>query len=228
MIIYGRNAVKEALRGKRAVHRVLADQNAARDLGFLRRVDYEVAHPRKLEELCGSPDHQGVVADAAEYPYAHANDLLQPENALVLVLDEITDPRNLGAVCRVAECAGATGVVIPERRSADVTPVVCKTSAGAVEHLPVAKVRNVSDYLRDAKKDGAWVYGADAGGQPYGRFDYEGRTVLVLGAEGRGIRPGVAKACDALVSLPIRGKVESLNVSAAASALVYGILHSGR
>jgi 23S rRNA (guanosine2251-2'-O)-methyltransferase len=228
VIVYGRNAVKEALRGKRTVRRVIADQNAARDLQFLRRVDYEVAHPRKLEEMCGSPDHQGVIAEASDYPYADAKSLLEPDQTLIIVLDEVTDPRNLGAVCRVAEVAGANGVVIPERRSADVTPVVCKTSAGAVEHLPVAKTRNVSDYLRDAKDAGAWVYGADASGQPYQSFDYSGKTVLVLGAEGRGIRPGVAKACDALVSLPVRGKVESLNVSAAAAALVYGILHSGR
>jgi 23S rRNA (guanosine2251-2'-O)-methyltransferase len=228
MRIYGRNAVKEALRGRRRVSRIWADQNAGRDLQFLRRVDWEVAHPKQLEELCGSPDHQGVVAEVGDYPYADAADLLEADDALVLVLDEITDPRNLGAIARVAECAGASGLVIPERRAAEVTPVVCKTSAGAVEHLPIAKVRNVADFLGDAKKAGAWVYGADAGGEDYSAFDYSGRSVLVLGAEGRGLRPRVAKSCDALVSVPIRGKVESLNVSAAAAALVYGILHSSR
>jgi 23S rRNA (guanosine2251-2'-O)-methyltransferase len=129
-------------------------------------------------------------------------------------------------VARVAECAGASGLVIPERRAAQVTPVVCKTSAGAVEHLPIAQVRNISDYLEAAKDQQTWVYGADATGQPYGQFDYSGRTILVLGAEGRGLRPRVAKTCDALVALPIRGHVDSLNVSAAAAALVYGILHS--
>jgi 23S rRNA (guanosine2251-2'-O)-methyltransferase len=136
----------------------------------------------------------------------------------------VQDPRNLGAICRVAECAGAAGVVIPERRSAEVTPVVCKASAGAVEHLPVARVRNVADWLRDAKESGAWVYGASADGIPYAQPDYAGRVVLVLGSEGRGLRPRVAGACDELVALPMRGRIESLNVSAAAAALIYGIL----
>ena len=142
----------------------------------------------------------------------------------MVCLDEIQDPRNLGAICRVAECAGAAGVVIPERRSAEVTPVVCKASAGAVEHLPVAQVRNVADWLGEAKAAGAWVYGASADGVPYAQPDYAGRVVLVLGSEGRGLRPRVAQTCDELVALPLRGKIESLNVSAAAAALVYGVL----
>ena len=135
------------------------------------------------------------------------------------------DPHNLGAVCRVAEAAGAAGVVIPERRAAEVTPAVCKASAGAVEHLPVARVRNLADWLAAAKEAGAWVYGASADARraattsPTGR----GRAVLVLGSEGEGIRPRVAAACDELVSLPMDGRVESLNVSTAAAALLYGI-----
>jgi 23S rRNA (guanosine2251-2'-O)-methyltransferase len=115
-------------------------------------------------------------------------------------------------------------VVIPERRSAEVTPVVCKASAGAVEHLPVARVRNIADWLGDAKKAGAWVYGAAADGIPYDRPDYAGRVVLVLGSEGSGLRPRVASECDELVALPMRGRIESLNASAAAAALVYGVL----
>jgi 23S rRNA (guanosine2251-2'-O)-methyltransferase len=125
----------------------------------------------------------------------------------------------------VAEAAGAAGVVVPERRSAEVTPAVCKASAGAVEHLPVARVRNLADWLASAKGAGAWVYGAEAeGGVPYDEPDYRGRVALVLGSEGRGIRPRVAAACDQLVSLPVRGRVRSLNVATAAAALVYGIL----
>jgi 23S rRNA (guanosine2251-2'-O)-methyltransferase len=125
---------------------------------------------------------------------------------------------------RVAECAGATGVVIPERRSAEVTPAAAKASAGAVEHLPVARVRNIADWLAEAKEAGAWVYGASAAGVPYSQPDYAGKVVLVLGSEGRGLRPRVAAACDELVALPLRGRIDSLNVSAAAAALVYGIL----
>ena len=227
MIVYGRNAVREALRGRRRVTRIWADSSAARE-PWVGDQTVEQAAPADLESLCGSPDHQGICADAGDYPYAHAPGLLQAESALVIVLDEVQDPRNLGAVCRVAETAGAAGVVIPERRAAQVTPVVCKTSAGAVEHLDVARVRNVADYLASSREAGAWIYGADADGIPYDRPDYSGRKVLVLGSEGRGLRPRVAKACDELIALPMRGKVGSLNVSAAAAALVYGILQFDR
>jgi 23S rRNA (guanosine2251-2'-O)-methyltransferase len=230
LIVYGRNAVREALRGKRRVHRVWASESAARE-PWLRGVGVEPAEHAELESLCGSPDHQGVCAEAAEFEYADADRLLDGENAVVVVLDQVQDPRNLGAICRVAECAGAAGVVIGERRTAQVTPVVCRTSAGAVEHLPVARVRNLADYLADAKaREGTWIYGADASPEAvsYDQPDYSGRVVLVLGSEGSGLRPRVAAACDQLVALPLRGRVESLNVSAAAAALLYGILQSDR
>ena len=228
MIVYGRNAVREALRGRRSVTRVWADRNAIRE-PWLDGVSVKEVQTGDLESLSGSPDHQGICADAGDYPYAHADTLLADDpNALVVVLDEVQDPRNLGAVARVAETAGAAGLVIPERRAAQVTPVVCKTSAGAVEHLPVARVRNIADYLATARDAGAWIYGADADGIPYDQPDYSGKKVLVLGSEGKGLRPRVASACDELVALPIRGEVESLNVAAAAAALVYGILQSDR
>ena len=178
----------------------------------------------ELERICGSPDHQGICAEVEPYAYADPDTLLADEDALVVALDEVQDPHNLGAVIRVAEVAGAAGVVIPERRSAEVTPAVCKASAGAVEHLAVARVRNLADWLAEAKEAGAWVYGASPDGIPYDEPDYRGRVVLVLGAEGKGLRPRVADSCDELVALPVRGKVESLNVSTAAAALVYGIL----
>jgi 23S rRNA (guanosine2251-2'-O)-methyltransferase len=225
LIVYGRNPVREALRGRRAVTRVWATEHASRE-PWLSEAGPEIVDDTALEALCGSPDHQGVCAEAGSYPYADALDLLAAEDALVVCLDEVQDPQNLGAVCRVAECAGAAGVVIGERRSAQVTPAVCKASAGAVEHLDVARVRNIADYLAAAKERGAWVYGAAAGGAtPYDQPDYRGRVVLVLGSEEKGLRPRVADACDALVALPIRGRIESLNVSAAAAALMYGILH---
>jgi 23S rRNA (guanosine2251-2'-O)-methyltransferase len=223
VIVYGRNPVREALRGRRRVQRVWANRGAARE-EWLAGVDIQPADDDELERLCGSPDHQGVCADAGPYPYSDAAELLAPADALVICLDEVQDPHNLGAVCRVAEAAGAAGVVIPERRSAEVTPAVCKASAGAVEHLAVARVRNLADWLGEAKQAGAWVYGAAAEGVPYERPDFRGRVVLVLGSEGRGLRPRVAGACDELVALPMRGQVESLNVSTAAAALIYGIL----
>jgi 23S rRNA (guanosine2251-2'-O)-methyltransferase len=225
LIVYGRNPVREALRGRRRVRRVWTAPGEDLPEG----VPMERADAAELERLCGSPDHQGVCAEVDPYPYADSDRLLDAEDALVVGLDEVQDPHNLGAVCRVAETAGTAGIVIPERRAAEVTPAVCKASAGAVEHLSVARVRNLADWLGAAKQAGAWVYGADAGADvPYDRPDYSGRVVLVLGSEGRGLRPRVAEACDELIALPVRGKVGSLNVSAAAAALVYGILHFRR
>jgi 23S rRNA (guanosine2251-2'-O)-methyltransferase len=229
VIVYGRNAVREALRGPRSVNRVWASPSVGREL-WLKARDIQYAEHWELEALCDSPDHQGVCADVQEFVYAEAGALLAGENAVVVALDQVQDPRNLGAICRVAECAGAAGLVIGERRAAQVTPVVCRTSAGAVEHLPVARVRNLADYLAEAKRADAWIYGAATGPEavPYDQPDYSGRVVLALGSEGKGLRPRVAAACDQLVALPLRGRVESLNVSAAAAVLLYGILQSDR
>jgi 23S rRNA (guanosine2251-2'-O)-methyltransferase len=228
VIVYGRNPVREALRGRRSVSRVWATAAAARQ-EWLAAADPELIDGAEIERLCDSPDHQGVCADAGPYAYADAFSVLDQDEALVLALDELQDPHNLGAICRVAESAGAAGVVIPERRSAEVTPAVCKASAGAVEHLAVARVPNLGKWLARVKGElDAWVYGAapsSEGAVPYDHVDYRGRTVLVLGSEGKGLRPGVSASCDALISLPQRGRISSLNVSTAAAALVYGILH---
>jgi 23S rRNA (guanosine2251-2'-O)-methyltransferase len=223
MVVYGRNPVREALRGRRRVHRVWATQAAARE-GWA-PAPVTVAPAEEIARRSGSDAHQGVCALVDPYPYADAAELLAAPEPLLVALDEVTDPQNLGAVCRSAECAGATGVVVPERRSAEVTPAVCKAAAGAVEHLPLARVRNLADFLADAKTAGLWCYGAQAGARtPYDRPDYSGGVVIVLGAEGRGLRPRVARACDDLVALPVRGRVESLNVSAAAAVLLYRVL----
>jgi 23S rRNA (guanosine2251-2'-O)-methyltransferase len=223
VVIYGANPVREALAAKRRpVKRIWA----------IRPEEWPNAEHADAGEIafrCGSEDHQGVCADVGEYPYADPHTLLEPDDALVVVLDQIQDPRNLGAVARVAECAGASGMVIPERRSAEVTPAACKTAAGAVEHLPIAQVRNLADFLDDAKRAGAWVYGASADAPvAYDEPDYKGRVVLVLGSEGKGLRPRVADHCDQLISLPILGQVGSLNVSTAGAAILYGILQSRR
>ncbi len=226
MIVYGRNPVREALRGRRSVERIWATAAAARE-GWLAGDDVQRADTTELERLCGSPEHQGVCAEVAPYPYADGASVLEADDALVVCLDEVQDPHNLGAVCRVAESAGLAAVVIPARRSAQITPAACKASAGAVEHLAVARVPNIANWLGEAKAAGAWVYGAATGGGavPYEQPDYRGRVVLALGSEGRGLRPRVAACCDELVALPQRGKVASLNVATAAAALVYGILH---
>jgi 23S rRNA (guanosine2251-2'-O)-methyltransferase len=224
--VYGRQPVHELLRaGRRPVRRVWATAGAARE-EWLRGVPVEVVDAEEVAAHAGSEAHQGICAETGPYPYADAGELLAGPDPLIVVLDEVQDPQNLGAIARTAEVAGTTGLVIPERRSAEVTPAACKASAGAVEHLPIARVRNVADFLADAKSAGLWCYGADASGVPYDQPDYGGGVVLVLGAEGKGLRPRVAAACDELIALPVRGKIASLNVSAAASALIYGILRA--
>lgn len=206
-IIYGRRPVEEAERGKRSVRRVWrAPQTPGEE----------------LERLCGSPDHQGVVAEVDPYPYADPNALLRREGALLIALDQVQDPRNLGAVARSAEFAGAAGLVIPERRSAEVTAVTCKAAAGAVEHIEIARVRNLADWLREAREAEFWIWGADAEAEkaPW-EVELVGPTVLVLGGEGNGIRPRVAAACDGSIGFPRHGMVDSLNISAAAAAVLF-------
>ncbi|MFI5004161.1 MAG: TrmH family RNA methyltransferase [Solirubrobacterales bacterium] len=256
MILYGRNPVMEALRGRRAhtVGEVWATPGAARE-PWLTGIAIRRVTPEEIAERCGSEAHQGICAQAGGYPYVSADEMLA-EPDLIVALDQVQDPQNLGSICRTAECAGATGVVIPERRAAEVTPAVCKASAGAVEHLRVARVRNLADFLVQARDAGCWSYGASApladgplaagvedrsrtespakgrGGAgatvPYDRPDYRGGVVLVLGSEGRGLRPRVAGACDQLIALPVLGRIESLGVSAAAAAILYEILQNRR
>lgn len=234
MILYGRNPVREAARGRRAhsVSGVWATASVARE-PWLAGAKARVCAAEEIERRCGSSAHQGVCAEAGGYPYVGSDELLAVPSPLIVALDQVQDPQNLGSICRTAECAGASGLVIPERRSAEVTPAVCKASAGAVEHIRIARVRNIADFLIEARAAQCWSYGASAPvnsseNRPrsvsYTAPDYSGGVVLVLGSEGSGLRPRVAGACDQLVALPLRGRVESLGVSAAASALLYEIL----
>jgi 23S rRNA (guanosine2251-2'-O)-methyltransferase len=178
-VVYGRNPVAEARRGQRRV---------------LREWTAEQVGTERLERLCGSADHQGIVAEVEPYPYADANQLLAEEDALLLALDQVQDPRNLGAICRTAEAAGVAAVVICDRRASQVTAAVCKASAGAVEHLRIARVRNLADWLLAAREQGAWSYGAAAEAPTSFRtLDLSSRVILVLGGEapacGRGSPP---------------------------------------
>jgi 23S rRNA (guanosine2251-2'-O)-methyltransferase len=224
--VYGRRPVREALRGPREVLELWATERAVKGEGWLR----ETAQPRvqvKLEkdlsEAAGTRDHQGVLAWCEPYRYADAYELAATDRPLLACLDQVSDPRNLGAVCRSAEGAGATGVVVPSHGSARVTAAVCRASAGAVEHLPVAVVTNLARYLEEIKRnDGLWVAGA-AGetGTPMWQTDLAGSLAFVFGAEGKGLRPLVRRSCDLEVSIPQLGRVESLNVSVAAAVLLY-------
>ena len=197
----------EAKRGRRRVRRIWTTSEVPAS---------------ELARLAGSPDHQGMVAQVDPYPYADPDSLLDRPDALVVALDQVQDPHNLGAVCRSAEAVGAAGLVIPSRRSAAVTAAVAKASAGAVEHLPVARVTNLADWLTRAKDSGAWVYGAEvSAAAPYAQADLSGKVVLVLGSEQRGLRRRVSETCDLLISIPVRGRIGSLNVSAAAAVLLF-------
>jgi 23S rRNA (guanosine2251-2'-O)-methyltransferase len=222
--IYGRRPVREALRGRRQVLELWASERALAAEPWLRDAPLrvQVKLERALSEAVGTRDHQGVVAWTEPYRYGDAWELAARERPLIACLDRVTDPRNLGAVCRAADGAGATGVVVPSHGSAAMTPAVVKASAGAVEHLPVAVVTNLARYLQEIKRDDLWIYAAagDAD-QTLWDADFAGGTVLVLGAEGKGLRPLVRRSCDAAVSIPLAGKVESLNVSVAAALLLY-------
>jgi 23S rRNA (guanosine2251-2'-O)-methyltransferase len=221
-LVYGRQAVREALRGRREVLEVFATERVAAGEPWLAEARVRVQPERELTERAGTRDHQGVVARVEPYRYADAYELAKAERPLLAVLDRVTDPHNLGAVCRSAEGAGATGVVVPAHGSAVVTAAVARASAGAIEHLPLAVVTNLARYLEDVKGPDLWIFGA-AGDAPTSLWeaDLAGGSAVVLGAEGKGLRPLVRRACDVLVSIPLAGAVESLNVSVAAALLLY-------
>ncbi len=233
-IIEGRNAVVEALRAGTAIDKIYLQKGETdKTLGHIaskaRAAGAVVveADKRKLDAMSRTHAHQGVIALSAVREYATVEDILQAaetkgEAPLLVVCDELSDPHNLGAVIRTAECAGAHGVIIPKRRSAGLTAVVAKTSAGAVAHVPVARVPNLPALLDDLKKRGIWVFGTAADGTTaLYDADLKGPAAIVIGSEGSGMGRLVAERCDFLVSIPMRGKLNSLNASAAAAILLY-------
>ena len=240
-IIEGRNAVIEALRVGTAIDKIYllkgdTDKtlghiaSKARDAGIV-VVD---ADKRKLDNMSRTHSHQGVIALAAVREYVSVENILEAaaakgEAPLLVVCDEISDPHNLGAILRTAECAGAHGVIIPKRRSAGLTAIVAKTSAGAVSYMPVARVANVSATLKELKKQGVWVFGTAAGGNTtLYDADLKGPCAIVIGSEGDGMTRLVAENCDFLVSIPMQGKISSLNASAAAAILLYEAVRQRR
>jgi 23S rRNA (guanosine2251-2'-O)-methyltransferase len=223
-LIYGRRGVREAIRGPRQVFEVFATERALKAESWLAESDLRVhvKPERELTALAGTADHQGVVARVEPYRYADAYEIAGGPSPLLAVLDSVTDPRNLGAVVRSAEGAGADGIVLPAHNSARVTAAVCRSSAGAVEHLPVAVVKNLARYLGEIKGPQLWVWAA-AGDAETTMWDADlsGGVAFVLGAESKGLRPLVRRTCDAAVAIPLHGKVESLNVSVASALLLY-------
>jgi 23S rRNA (guanosine2251-2'-O)-methyltransferase len=224
--VYGRRPVREVLRaGRREVLELWATERAVKAEGWLRAVErpkVQVKLERDLSEAAHTRDHQGVLAWCEPYKYADAYELAATGRPLLACLDQVSDPRNLGAVARSAEGAGATGIVVPSHGSARVTPVVCRASAGAVEHLPIAVVTNLARYLEEIKRGDLWIAGAAAeNATPMWQADLTGGIAFVFGAEGKGLRPLVRRTCDELVSIPLEGKVASLNVSVAAGVLLF-------
>jgi 23S rRNA (guanosine2251-2'-O)-methyltransferase len=225
-LVYGRRPVREVLRaGKRQILELLATERALAAEPWLREVAglrLQVHREGRLTEAAQTREHQGVVAFCEPYRYAEAHELAAGPTPLVVCLDQVTDPHNLGAVCRSAEGAAATGVVVTERNSARVTPAVCKASAGAVEHLAVAVVVNLARYLEEIKGPHLWVWAAAGDADtPVWSADFATGAALVFGAEGRGLRPGVRRVCDDAFAVPLAGSVESLNVSVAAGVALF-------
>ena len=230
----GRNALTEALKSGRTIDKVfIASGDTDRGLQRLAAQAKEagaVVVPvdrRKLDAMSVTHSHQGVICLAAAHEYATVDDILaeaeaRGEQPLIVICDELTDPHNLGAILRSAECAGAHGVIIPKRRSVGLTAVVAKASAGAVEYMKVARVTNITATIEDLKKRGVWVYGTAAEGSiPMYQADLKGSAAIVIGNEGDGMSALVRKSCDVMVNIPMKGRISSLNASAAASILLY-------
>ncbi len=223
-VIYGRNPVLEALRGRRQVHRMwLSSEGRAEEIRLnsgRQSVPVEILERERLTQLAGAEEHQGFTAEVDAFPYMDEETILSAGD-LVIVLDRVQDPHNLGAVLRTAEAAGAS-VVLPRHRSAEVTPAAVKASAGASEHVPVARVRNLTDFVLAAKEAGYWIYGAEAEAEAdYTAQDYTGKVVFCMGSEGEGLGKRLREACDVLVAIPLTGQVASLNVSVSTAVLVF-------
>ena len=234
-LIIGRNAVSEAVRSGRTIDSLLVAKgerggsigaiiSKCREKGIvIKEVDR-----RKLDSLCGGENHQGVAARTSVHEYSSIDDILENarskgEAPFVIVCDEIEDPHNLGAIIRTADACGAHGVIIPKRRGVSLTYAVGKVSAGAIEYVPVARVSNLSAALDELKEKGFWIYAADMDGTRWDEQDYSGSVALVVGSEGRGVGRLVKEKCDFIVSLPMKGKINSLNASVAAGILMYEV-----
>lgn len=234
-LLIGRNAVTEALKSDREIDTLILMRNnnnpalsrlasMAKEKGaVVKEVD-----SKKLDFMCGGANHQGVAAYVAAHEYSSVEDIFayaeeKGEAPFIVVCDEIEDPHNLGAIIRTAECAGVHGVIIPKRRSASLNFTVGKTSAGALEYMRVARVSNLASTIDELKEKGCWVYGADMDGTDYKKIDFSGAVVLVIGSEGKGIGKLIRQKCDAIVSLPMKGNINSLNASVAAGILMYEV-----
>ena len=232
-LIVGRNAVMQALESGRTIDSVTVAEGqrggqAAKIIEICRekKIPVKYADSRRLDKLCGGAAHQGVAAFAAAHDYAELDDIFnlaqsRGESPFIVICDGLEDPHNLGAILRTAEAAGVHGVIIPKRNSVTLNYTVAKTSAGAIEYVPVVKVTNIAGTIDTLKDRGVWVFGADMDGTPWTELDFTGSAALVIGSEGRGLSKLVREKCDFIASLPMKGKINSLNASVAAGILMF-------
>ena len=229
MLVYGRNTVNEILDGNTKIYKVFLDNNFNDEvlLNKINKKNLKKFHidKNKLDRMCNNSANQGIALDIEEYKYYSIEDLEKDDSSnFVVMLDSLEDPHNFGAIIRTCECAGVNYIIIPKKRSVSVNSTVYKTASGALSHMKIVEVVNLSNTIRKLKDLGYWVYGAEANGKDYRQVDFKGKTCLVIGSEGHGLKQIVTSSCDEIVSLPMKGKINSLNASVAAGILIYEIM----
>lgn len=237
-IVIGRNSVLELIKSGKDINKLYIQKgnrhgsiNEIISRARENKIVIKEVEKSKLDEICENQNHQGVIATVPPFEYSDIDDILnlakqKNEDPFIIILDEIEDPHNLGSIIRTAECVGAHGVIIPKRRSAEVNSTVNKTSAGAVQYVKVARVNNLNDTIKYLKENDVWIYGTDAGAKSYyNEQNYKGGVAIVIGSEGYGMNKLVAKNCDFLVKIPMKGKVNSLNASVSAAIMMYEVLN---
>ena len=229
MLVYGRNTVNEILDGNTKIFKVFLDNNFNDEvlLNKINKKNLKKFHidKNKLDKMCNNSANQGIALDIEEYKYYSIEDFEKDDSSnFVVMLDSLEDPHNFGAIIRTCECAGVNYIIIPKKRSVSVNSTVYKTASGALSHMKIVEVVNLSNTIRKLKDLGYWVYGAEANGKDYRQVDFKGKTCLVIGSEGHGLKQIVTSSCDEIVSLPMKGKINSLNASVAAGILIYEIM----
>ena len=229
MLVYGKNVINEILNNNIKIYKIFLDNNF-KDENLLNKINKKNLKKfhmdkNKLDKMCGSSTNQGIAADIEEYNYLTINDIEKDnESNFIVMLDSIEDPHNFGAIIRTCECAGVDYIIIPKNRSVSVNSTVYKTSSGALSYTKIVEVTNLSNAIRKLKDLGYWVYGSDAKGKDYKSIKYDGKTCLIIGSEGHGLKQIVSSSCDEIISLPMKGKINSLNASVASGILIYEIM----
>ena len=229
MLVYGRNVVNEILNKNIKIYKVFLDNNF-KDESILNKINKRNLKKfhidkNKLDKMCGNSTNQGIALDIEEFNYLDFSEIEKDNKSnFIVMLDSIEDPRNFGAIIRTCECAGVDYIIIPKNRSVSVNSTVYKTSSGALSYVKIVEVVNLSNTIRKLKDLGYWVYGTDALGKDYQSIKYDGKTCLVIGSEGRGLKQIVSSSCDEIISLPMKGKINSLNASVASGILIYEIM----